>query len=230
MAKNKLPSKEEMVVRSFQIPDIRAQALTEGEGEGNVIEGHPAVYDQKVAIGNWFYEIIERGAFDNTDFDDVLFTVNHDWYDKIPLARSRRNNKSNKKSTMEIKTDDIGLFVRANLDVERNSEAQNLYSAVERGDIDGMSFAFYVKEETWEDLDSDMPTRRIKKISKVREVSAVNYPAYDATDINARNDQMALENAKKALDNARSSLENGKSEIEALKLRSQILMKMESEI
>lgn len=222
--KNNLPAKEEKAVRSFEIPDIRAVKIeAQGdENEGHIIEGHPAVYDQKTAIGPpenpWFFEVIERGAFNETNFDDVLFSVNHGWYDKIPLARSRRNNKN---STMQLSIDDQGLLVKANLDVERNAEAKSLYSAVERGDISGMSFIFYVAEEKWEDLDKKVPTRRIQKIRKVREVSAVNFPAYDATDINARDDQTALENAKKALDNARSTLDNENSErleIERLKL------------
>ncbi|WP_420842681.1 HK97 family phage prohead protease [Fervidibacillus albus] len=164
----------------------------------------------------------ERGAFDQCDFDDVLFSVNHDLR-KIPLARSRRNNGN---STMHLKLDEKGLYIRASLDVENNSEAKSLYSAIKRGDIDGMSFIFYVDEEKWEDLESDMPTRRIQKIKKVIEVSAVNYPAYSGTDINAR-DQAVLDNAAKALENARSKLENFKNEqLEILKLRNQILMKM----
>ncbi|MCM1567089.1 MAG: HK97 family phage prohead protease [Dehalobacter sp.] len=213
--KKKLPVKSEPVIRSFGIEDLRAV------DEGTYIEGHPAVYDQKANIGNWFYEIIERGAFDDCDFDDVLFSANHGWIDKIPLARSRRNNGN---STMTLVIDEKGLYIKANLDIEANAEAKSLYSAVKRGDIDGMSFIFYVQEEKWEDLDKDVPTRRIQKIKKVREVSAVNYPAYTGTDINAR-DQAMLDNAARVLENARSELENSKNELERVKLRTQILMK-----
>jgi HK97 family phage prohead protease len=212
--KNKLPVKDEPVKRSFGIVDLRAV------DDGDYIEGHPAIYDQKTSIGGWFYEIIQRGAFDGCDFDDVLFSINHDLR-KIPLARSRRNNGN---STMQLRTDDRGLYIRASLDVENNSEAKSLHSAVKREDIDGMSFIFYVDEETWEDLDTDTPTRRIQKISKVIEVSAVNFPAYTGTDINAR-DQSVLDNAAKALENARSQLDNSKSELEVLKLKNQILRK-----
>jgi uncharacterized protein len=211
-----LPKKTEPVIRSFGIKDLRAI----GDESSNSIEGHPAVYDQKTDIGGWFYEIIERGAFDNTNFDDVLFCVNHDLR-KLPLARSRRNNGN---STMQLSIDDKGLSIRATLDVENNSEAKSLYSAVSRGDIDGMSFMFYVEEERWTNLDTDMPTRYISKIKTVREVSAVNFPAYTGTDINAR-DQAALDNARMALDNARSELDNSKNELEVLKMRNKILLK-----
>jgi HK97 family phage prohead protease len=211
---NKLPNKTDPVKRSFGILDIRAV------DDGSFIEGHAAVYDQKTNIGGWFFEVIERGAFDGTDFDDVLFSTNHD-LKKIPLARSRRNNGN---STMQLRTDDRGLYVKANLDVENNTEARSLYSAVKREDIDGMSFIFYVADEAWEDLDTDMPTRRIQKIQKVIEVSAVNFPAYTGTDINAR-DKEALDNARAALDNARSAGLDNSDELEILKYKTQILMK-----
>lgn len=214
MDKDKMPNKDEMIVRSFGIPDIRA------EEDSSTIEGHAAVYNQRTNIGNWFYEIIERGAFDTTDFDDVLFSTNHDLR-KIPLARSRRNNGN---STMQLTIDEKGLFVRADLDIEGNSEAKSLYSAVKRGDISGMSFIFYIEEERWVDLDKDMPTRYISKIKRVKEVSAVNFPAYEGTDINAR-DKEALDNALAALDNARSSELDNSKELELLKLKNQILAK-----
>ncbi|MBT2696352.1 HK97 family phage prohead protease [Bacillus sp. ISL-40] len=206
--KNKLPLKEEPVIRSFGIADLRAA------DDENVIEGHPAVYDQKTLIGGYFNEIIERGAFDGCNFDDVLFCVNHDLR-KIPLARSRRNNGS---STMQLATDEKGLHIKASLDVEGNTEAKSLYSAVKRGDIDGMSFIFYVQEERWVDLDKEIPTRYISRIKQVREVSAVTFPAYSGTDINAR-DQATLDNAARALENARSELDNSKNEVEALRLK-----------
>ena len=182
------------------------------------IEGHAAVFEQKTNIGGWFYEVIERGAFDETDFKDVALFVNHNW-ESIPLARSRRNNGN---STMTLKVDDVGLAIRAKLDVERNSAAENLYSAIERGDLGGMSFAFTVDAEEWRDLKSDMPTRRIKKIGQVFEVSACNYPAYEQTDIHAR-DLNALESAKKALDNARSQSLDNDNELELYKLKNRIL-------
>lgn len=220
MSKQKLPDKNQPVKRHFGLMDLRA---VDSDENGTFIEGHPAIYENETSIGGWFNEIIERGAFDACDFDDVLFSVNHDLR-KIPLARSRRNNGN---STMQLQTNDRGLHIRANLDVENNSEAKSLYSAVSREDINGMSFIFYVDEEKWEELESDTPTRRIQKIKKVIEVSAVNFPAYEGTDINAR-DQDVLDNAKKALENARSQeLDNSKDELEVLRLRNQILLNME---
>jgi hypothetical protein len=203
------------VVRSFNVADFKTT-----QDEKYNIEGHAAVFNQRTSIGGWFNEVIERGAFDECDFDDVLFFVNHNM-NKIPMARSRRNNGN---STMKLEIDEVGLFIRADLDIENNSEARTLHSSISRGDIDGMSFAFRIKEQTWEDLDSDMPTRKIQKIAKVFEVSAVNQPAYSNTDINAR-DKVALENAKIALENARSKELENSDVLEIERLRTQILMK-----
>ena len=75
----------------------------------------------------------------------------------------------------------------------------------------------------WENLESDHPTRRIKSISTVVEVSAVTFPAYEATEIYAR-DKTALDNAKVALDNARAALDNAdeKRELELLKIKANL--------
>lgn len=178
--------------RSYNF-EVRA----EESDQGNIITGRPIVYNSRTDLG-WFDEIIEPGALNNTDLTDVRFLVNHDT-SKIPLARSRRNNGN---STMQLTTDNDGLGIRVTLDTENNSEARSLYSAVQRGDISGMSFMFGIRDEEWEDLDSDHPTRHIRDISTVVEVSAVTFPAYESTEINAR--------SKEALDNARSAVETAR--------------------
>lgn len=187
---------------------------------GKVITGRPIVYNSRTDLG-LFDEIIDVGALSNTDLTDVRFLVNHD-VSKIPLARSRRNNGN---STMHLVVDEAGMGIRVNLDTENNSEAKALYSAVERGDISGMSFMFAIRGEKWEELDSDHPVRRITDISTVVEVSAVTFPAYEATTINARGKE-ALENARVVLENARKAKRDKNSvdtEIEVLKLKAMIL-------
>lgn len=180
-------------IRSVETPD---------EQRKYTIKGIPVVYGSETVIGGMFRERIEPGALDGTDLTDVLLFINHDTK-KVPLARSRRNTLN---STMRLTVDQSnGLVIEADLDVERNGEASALYSAIERGDMDGMSFAFRIKEATWEDLDSDLPLRRITKIDKIFEVSVVNFPAYSDTSIEvARSDELALESARLELENARS--------------------------
>ena len=113
---------------------------------------------------------------------------------------------------MDIEIDADGLKIKTTLDVENNATARELCSAVTRGDIEDMSFAFgiMVSGEEWRDLDKDMPTRRITKISRVCEISAVNDGAYPQTEIYARSTS-PLDNEKSALDNARAAaLDNAK--------------------
>lgn len=199
----------EFLKRSYLF-EIRADKNDEN---GTFITGRPIVFESKTNLG-YFDEIIKRGALDKTDLKDVRFLVNHDT-SKIPLARSRNNNEN---STMQLMPDADGMAIRVNLDIENNSEARALYSAVQRGDISGMSFMFGIDGEEWESLDSEHPTRRITSISKVVEVSAVTFPAYEATEISVR-DKSVLDNARIALDNVRS----GNDEIEILKLKAKIL-------
>ena len=194
------------------------EARAEESEAGNIITGRPIVYNSRTDMG-WFDEIIEPGALNNTDLTDVRFLVNHDT-SKIPLARSRRNNGN---STMQLSVDNDGLSIRVTLDTENNSEARALYSAVQRGDISGMSFMFGVDSEEWDDLESEHPTRRIKSISTVVEVSAVTFPAYESTEINARSKE-ALDNARQAVETARSkSVDTDKAQLELLKLKTKIL-------
>lgn len=200
--------------RSYSF-EVRA----ESDEKGSIITGRPIVYNSRTDLG-YFDEIIEFGALNNTDLTDVRFLVNHD-ISKIPLARSRRNNGN---STMQLVTDEQGLSIRVHLDTENNSEARSLYSAVERGDISGMSFMFSVNGEEWDNLDSEHPTRRIKDIGSVVEVSAVTFPAYESTEIQARSKE-ALDNARSVLDKAKQQsakpLDNG--ELELLKAKTKIL-------
>lgn len=200
--------------RAYQF-EIRAEKNDE---KGSEIIGRPIVYDQKTDIGGMFAEVIDRGALDKTDLKDVRFLVNHD-LSKIPLARSRKNTRN---STMQLTVDDDGMGIRVNLDTENNSEARALFSAVERGDITGMSFMFAIDGERWDDLKSDYPTRHITDIATVVEVSAVTFPAYEGTSIEtAQRDRSALDNARKALENARSSVDTERLAVE--KLRTEIL-------
>lgn len=194
------PDEKEIVQRSYQF-EIRAE---QDEQQGAVITGRPIVYDSMTDLGN-FLEVIDRGALDNCDLTDVRFLVNHDT-SMIPLARSSRNHIN---STMHLDIDTYGMAIRVNLDVENNSEARALYSAVQRGDITGMSFMFCVSQSEWENLNTDKPTRHITGIEIVFEVSAVTFPAYHATEIQAR-DRKLLEQARQTRPSATLELEKEK--------------------
>jgi uncharacterized protein len=226
MAKLNKPDYGSQEMRAFSMPDLAV------DDTGNTVEGHAAVFGQPYDMYGCWTETIARGAFDNTDFTDVLFDVNHD-LNKIPLARSRNNNAN---STLQLKVDDQGLLTRAKLDLfdpktgNGNQEANALYGSIKRGDLSGMSYIFSVRNDEWTGLDSDMPSRTITDIAKVWEVSAVSMPANPGTDINARS-QSTLDSAKKVLDNARAkagelSDEQRNKELELEKLKIEVLQKV----
>lgn len=188
---------KELITRFYEF-DVNGEA----EESTAILTGRPIVYNSRTDLG-FFDEVIDSGALNNTDLTDVRFLVNHDT-SKIPLARSRRNNGN---STMQLSVDEGGMAIRAEIDIENNAEARSLYSAVKRGDVTGMSFMFSVNSEEWDDLDSEHPTRHILSIGSVVEVSAVTFPAYESTEINARS-KVALENARSAVETARQQSAN----------------------
>ena len=201
-------------IRSFDF-EIRAE---QSEERGNYIEGRAIVYGQTTNLG-WYDETIAPGALKDTDLRDVRLLVNHNT-DMIPLARSRNNNAN---STMQLSVDEEGLVIRANLDTENNTDAKALYSATERRDLDGMSFMFVVDKDSWDDLESDHPTRTITGIKRVLEVSAVTFPAYSATSLQARGLADALDSAKASLESAKAEAR----EIERKKQKIRILTEVQ---
>lgn len=182
-------------IRAFDF-EVRAE---EDEQHGTMLTGRPIVFGQRTDLG-WYDEIIEQGALDLTDLKDVRFLVNHNT-DMIPLARSRNNNDN---STMQMTVDSDGMMIRTNLDTENNADAKALYSAVARGDISGMSFMFSVDKDSWDDVNTEHPTRHIRSISRVMEVSAVTFPAYSQTSIQARGLSDALDGAKESLESVKA--------------------------
>lgn len=205
-------SQNELCTRSYHVAELRAG---EEEEERGVVYGVPIVFNQDTVIRDWAGEFIERispEAFNNTDMKDVRFFVNHDT-SGVTLARTK-----NGKGTMSLEVGKDGVHMRAVLDIDNNPRAAEVYSAIKRGDMDGMSFMFRVRGEEWEDLESERPIRNITDISIVHEVSVVNFPAYQGTSISARS---AEETEYSPLAEARAKrseeTENGVLEMERLK-------------
>lgn len=196
---------ENKEIRAFNF-EVRAE---ENEEHGHFLSGRPIVFGQRTDLG-WYDEVIEQGALDATDLKDVRFLINHN-VDMIPLARSRNNNEN---STMQMSVDEDGMTIRVDLDTENNADAKSLYSAVNRGDLTGMSFMFCVDKDSWDDIDTDHPVRHVRSIRRVIEVSAVTFPAYSATSITTRG-------LSEALDSAKASLESVKAEKRAIERKKQ---------
>ena len=150
-----------------------------------VIEGLAIPYDTPAEIGG-YTEIVRAGALDGVNLDNIILCCNHNMSD-VPLARSPK--------TMTLTAGAAGLEFKAELpDTEQGRE---VYTAVKRGDLTKMSFAFSVAENG-ESFENN--TRTITKIDRVFEISAVNFPAYDDTNVFARNKKI-IENGGKNMTN-----------------------------
>lgn len=159
-----------------QNKEIRTSIPAEvrAEGDAVTVSGYAAVFGEESNIGGHFIEVIERGAFkDAIGRDDVVFLIEHEG---LPLARTRAG-------TLELKEDDHGLLMRADLDAS-DPDVARIVPKMKRGDLDKMSFAFWTDKQEWDDT-GEMPKRTIKAAS-LFDVSIVTTPAYDGTEIGLR--------------------------------------------
>ncbi|MBU1094552.1 MAG: HK97 family phage prohead protease [Firmicutes bacterium] len=167
--------------------EIRLSELRlNNENEEMVLEGYAIVFNKETVIGDekrGFIELIDRNALLLTNMKDVPLKYNHQ-DNFLVIARTR-----NESLTLEV--DDVGLKVRAKLlDTASN---QDIYKMVQNRLLDKMSFAFSVKEQSW-DRSGEIPKRTIKSIERLYDVSIVDTPAYEDTSIYARSlDTMDME-------------------------------------
>ena len=189
--------------REVRFAPIELRTEQEENAEVAYIEGYPIVFNQETDMGEWREVIDPATVSDEKMLRDVALMVGHD-FGSIPLAHSRRNNGN---GTMQLTAAEEGVFMRAALDVKNNPKAAEAYSAVKRGDLSGMSFAFTVNEERWEDLDTDKPLRRITGFGRIFECSLVAFPAYSGTSVQAASEGDALESVRASLESARKQLE-----------------------
>lgn len=162
-------------MKEIRIAEIRAG--DPAGSEGLILEGRPIVYDQPTTINDpagKYIEIIRSGALDQADISDARLLYNHD-LNKVPLARTPK--------TMQLTKDPAGLKMVATL--PDTTEAKSVHTAVMRGDLSGMSFAFKVPVGG-DSYDAATNTRTINKIEKVYEISVVPFPAYPQTSVEAR--------------------------------------------
>lgn len=160
----------EKAIKEVRLAEVRA--LENQENQEMIVEGYAVVFNQITDLG-WCKEIIDRNAFNGSDMKDCVLKYNHEDSFLI-LARTR--NKS-----LELTIDDHGLKIRAKLiDTTQNKD---IYKMIKEGLLDKMSFAFTVAERKW---DYETDTRTVMRISKLFDVSVVDVPAYDNTEIYAR--------------------------------------------
>lgn len=168
-------------IKEIRLAEVRASE--DSENKEMIVEGYAVVFNQITDLG-WCKEIIDRNAFNGADMKDCVLKYNHNDSFLI-LARTR--NKS-----LELSIDDHGLKIRAKLIDTTNNK--DVYKMIKEGLLDKMSFAFTVAERKW---DYETDTRTVLRISKLYDVSVVDVPAYDTTEIYARSKEQYEEEKRK---------------------------------
>lgn len=161
-----------------------------------IIEGYFALYESETELYENAFEIISKGAFDNTLNNDIRALWNHNT--QFVLGR-------NKTGTLELKTDDKGLF--GTIKLPNTQYASDLYELIQRGDVDQCSFGFNIPlgGEELEELASGGYRWRINEID-LHEISVVTFPAYENTSVQARAKQIEEIKSRK-LEEKRNALE-----------------------
>ena len=140
------------------------------------VEGYATTFDDPYVMweydGIQYKEVIDRHALDGADLSDVIMQFDHS---------GRVFARTGKSNTLLIEPQDRGLFMAA--DLSKTEQARSMHEDIAAGLITKMSWAFTVQEDSY---DRETHTRRILKIKKVYDVSAVSFPANPSTDISAR--------------------------------------------
>ena len=160
------PNKE---IRTFNVQDLELRQ----EGDENVVVGYGSVFNTLSNELGGFREIIAEGAFEGRLNDDVRFLINHEG---LPLARTTNG-------TLTLSTDERGLKYEAR--VANTSIGRDLVELMRNGTINQSSFAFVVEDDSWE-VREGVNIRTINKVSRLYDVSAVTYPAYEEASVALR--------------------------------------------
>ena len=173
---------------------------SDDEAQGQIVEGYAAVFDQPAVIyeseySGWKYiEKIDRNAFTNAKMNNVVFKYNHQ-DDALILARTSNN-------TLNLSVDNTGLKITA--DIIDTNMGQDIYKLIKRKDLTKMSFAFTVKDDTVEsDSDNKIYTRTINSFNEIFDVAVVDFPAYEGTSIEARDQEYFKQLEKQIRDKER---------------------------
>jgi len=167
--------------RTFTIKNVEARQAEDGTMR---LSGYAAVFNND-SVPLPFIERIAPGAFRKTltETPDVRLLINHEG---LPLARTKND-------TLRLHEDETGLYMDA--DLPDTQAARDLYTLVERGDVDQMSFAFRVIRQTWNEGRTE---RTLTELSLADgDVSVVTYPAYPTTTVEAREQLKAAMQAVK---------------------------------
>ena len=195
---------------------LRAQFRAKKREDGStVLTGMPIVYNKRSEDLGGFVEIISPGAAALAlKKSDIRALYGHNADSLLPLGRTSAG-------TLRAKETKNGVEIE--IDPPDTQFANDLLTAIDRGDIQDMSFAFTVKDDTWETKDGQ-EVRTIHKIEELFDVSFVAFPAYSDTTVALRNLEQHRNNAVTGDKNSVIA-ENEDIDIDLLTLRNKEILK-----
>ena len=172
---------EDRTVRQVRCQAQKFTTRADDNGKDLYIEGYFSVFDSPYELWEGATEIVKPGAFAGCLDQDVRALINHN--STLVLGRTTSG-------TLTLREDDKGLWgsIRINRD---DGDAMNLYSRVQRGDVDQCSFGFDIKKETFIDLGGGKCRWEIQEVDPLYEVSVCTFPAYEDTSVSARKRDLA---------------------------------------
>lgn len=158
-----------------QLRSKMTEFKTREDGEELRIEGYFAVFNSNYEIAPGMSESIAPGAFSETISGDIRALINHDT--TLVLGRTKAN-------TLQLSEDSHGLFGSVTIN-PNDQDAMNLYSRVQRGDVDQCSIGFNIRSENT-DIREDGSVHWTIEDVELFEISCCTFPAYEETNISAR--------------------------------------------
>ena len=169
------------MTRELTDRQVRAQLTRCEDREVNEqlhIVGYFSVFGVVYELGPGMTESVDRHAFDNTLGGDIRALTNHDT--TLVLGRTKAH-------TLDLRVDEHGLFGDVVIN-PNDQDAMNLYERVKRGDVDQCSFGFNIVSEETEFRDDGSIHWTITEV-ELHEVSVCTFPAYEDTNVSAREAQ-----------------------------------------
>ncbi|WP_079908265.1 HK97 family phage prohead protease [Paenibacillus sp. 32352] len=169
---------KEKQLRYLKVDKIEVRTTQPNEGEqARTISGYVVKWNMRSQlIWGEFYEKVAKGAFARSLEENTIKML---WDHKTNFVLG-----STKSSTLRLQEDDTGLYFEC--DLPNNSWGNDAFESIQRGDVDGVSFGFYVRDDTWQYLrDDDVYERTLLDVD-LFETSPTPFPAYQDSEVNSR--------------------------------------------
>ena len=165
--------------KKIEVRNNPSGIVTRAEGDSRTVKGRAVVFDSWSEDLGGFREKIAPGALDGVIERSDIFALLDHRRDRGILGRCKRGDQV----SLQLEVREDGLHY--SFEAPETALGDELLSCLERGEIDGSSFAFTVLEDQWERV-GDEYQRTITKIDELYDVSPVYSPAYSQTTCDLR--------------------------------------------